>query len=447
MKANRLVKRANGMLLILALLVALAGCGREDGRSGPSIVLVIIDTLRADHVHCYGYVRENTPCMDSLASRGTMWANVQAQSSWTLPAMASIFTGTSERSHRAGMIDESHYGVSDSLEFLPEILDNSGFSTCAIFNVAFMSPKFGFDRGFDFGEFKGCSLEAMDADEVVDSFVGWMERRDSSNSFFAVLHFFDPHFPYDPPEGFRGYRDPAYRGYEWGTRAGEGEDMIEAFRRGEMGEDGLQYMIDSYDGEIAFLDSELSRLCSWLRAEGLADSTLIIVIADHGEEFGEHGMLLHGNQLYNETTRVPLIASGPGVPEGIVDSSLVGQIDILPTILAYLDLPIPSQAEGLDILREEVPLDRELPCSGFNNDISHYVAIRRNNQKLFWHMDSDSAYTFDLRLDPGETQPGPPDSTLVEAALDYWSRPSLYTAPEIPGGEIHAEKLRDLGYM
>ncbi len=359
--------------------------------------------------------------------------------------MTSIFTGVSERTHRAGMINGKFYGISDSLVVLPEILAENGFSTYAVFNVVVMSPRFGFSRGFDFGEYSGCSLEALDADEVVDAFIGWMDSRNSSQRFFAVLHFFDPHFPYDPPDGFRNYRDPDYHGTDYGRDLGE--EMFEAFHNGEMGEEGLQHMVDSYDGEIAFTDSEISRLLSWLRSSELADSTVVIVIADHGEEFGEHGMLTHGKQLYRETTGVPLIMSGPDIPRGVVDSTVVGQYDVLPTILSYLDLPVPGQVEGSDILNPDMQPDREIPCSGFNNNSNNYVAIRRNQHKLFWYTDADSSCQFDLKTDPQELHPGSADSSLIESALEYWATPVMYPAPEIPGGEEFTQKLRDLGYM
>lgn len=433
---------------VIVFLVIMIGCKTEQPDARPNILLVLLDTVRADHLHCYGYERTTSPVIDSLAAEGTIWMQVQGQSSWTLPAMASIFTGTSERSHRAGLRDGHAFGLSEELETIPVLLKDEGYTTSAFFNVPVMAPSYGFTRGFDFTDCRGCSVETLKAEEVVDSFIDYMDHQNihDDSPFFIVLHLFDPHSPYEPPEPFASlWADQSYNGTRWGSKTTA--EIITGFSSGEMDSAGLQNMIDLYDGEIAYTDNQLRRVFNYFEDRGIIDNTLVILVADHGEEFGEHGEVLHGFQLYQETTRVPLIISGPNISSGNVEYTVVGQMDILPTLLAYLEIPIPGQVEGRNIIGvPDTTPPVLLPASGFITPRDE-VVVRRGPVKVFWSVSTDQAVQYDIDSDIGEMNPVSADTSMREEARIYFSTPPLVDAPVVPGQEMLSKKLRDLGYL
>lgn len=440
--------RSFRFLLCLVCLFSLS-CNRGAAPHA-NIVLIIIDTARADHLGCYGYARATSPCIDSLAVSGTRWVRAQAQSPWTLPAIASVMTGMSDRAHRAGMWDGVFYGIDPMLPYLPHILNRAGFETAAFFNVVFLDASFGFNRGFGHFDCEG-SVEATmirDAAATTDSVLSWLDsQREGDGPFFAAVHFYDPHLTYDPPPEYASmFADPAYGGTfgpAWGTKTDVA--MVNEGGVAFTSED-LSHLTDLYDGEIAYVDSQIGRLLAGLRARGLSGSTLVVVIADHGEEFLEHGGLGHGHTLYQELLSIPLIMSGPGVPEGLVDSSLVGQIDIAPTMLAYADIEIPVEMEGVDIL-SSFPGDRVLPSSLLMTTGGR-VTVRRLDQKLHWKQTSGISVQYDLLLDPGETSPlSTVDSTLLEAASFFWATPAAGHPAPVDLAEAAENALRNLGYI
>ena len=434
-------------VICASVMLFLSGCGTGETAGGLNVLLVIVDTVRADHLGCYGYERPTSPVMDSLAAAGTRWENVQGQSSWTLPAMASIFTGATERAHRSGLREGLAMGLSPDLESMPQLLQQRGYNTAAFFNVAVLAPSYGFVRGFDFYDCRGCTID-QNAEEVTDSFLRWMEegRRRDGSPFFVTLHLFDPHYPYTPPEPWKSlWTDTEFRGADWTDVASA--DYLAGFSGGEVDSAAMHHVIACYDAEIAYTDSQLSRVFSFLRREGLADSTLVILMADHGEEFGEHGQVMHGFQLYQETVGVPLIMSGPGVPSGAVREVTVAQIDVLPTLLGRLGMQVPPQVQGMDLLAGEgSPEDRVIPSSGFTTD-REQAALRRGHLKLFWQPGDGQAVMYDLASDPEELMPLEPDSGLVVEAEFYWATPAMGEPAPVPGTEMFVEKLRNLGYI
>jgi choline-sulfatase len=409
-----------------------------------------MDTTRSDHLSCYGYNRATTPCIDSLATAGTRWTRVQAQSSWTLPAIASIMTGMSDRAHRAGMWDGVFYGIDPTLPFLPYLMNSAGFQTAAFFNVVFLDASFGFNRGF--GHFDcAASIEATsirNAETTTDSVLSWLDTgRDEARPFFIAVHYYDPHLTYDPPsECAEEYCSASYTGGfgpAWGSKTD-----VAAINSGEIPifQDDLSNLVDLYDGEIAFTDAQIGRLLAGLRSRGLSSRTLIVLVADHGEEFLDHGGLGHGHTLFQELLSVPLIVSGPDVPADYVDSTLVGQMDIAPTILAYSGLERPGQMEGFDILSSP-PVDRVLPSSLLMTTGGR-VTVRRSDQKIHWEQASGNSVQFDLLVDPYETAPlSGIDSTMLEAAEYFWATPAQGHPASVDLAEAAENALRDLGYI
>ena len=444
------------MAFFLAALLPLASCGGPDPEreaeqanpevSGPNVVLLIIDTLRADHVRCYGYGRDITPTIDSLAAEGAMWANVQGQAAWTLPAIATLYSGLPERAHLAGMREGRLYGLDPDLDVLPELLGRRGWETAGFYNVPVLGPGYGFDQGMDHVDEQGCRL-AVDADVINDKFLSWLDGgREGTGPFLAVLHYFDPHYPYDPPEPYDGLFTPAdHPSTHWATAPTK--MLLNANRLGRLSEDDYRRLEDLYDGEIAFCDAEIGKLMSQLRSRGLAENTIVVVVADHGEEFREHGGLLHGFSMHIEETHVPLVISGPGFRGLGVDSTVVAQMDLLPTILeaAGVEADGPWSRWGVSLLGEPVP-DRVLPSSGFASDAGGYVTVRVGSRRLFWDYRADQAVEFDLDADPMEQDSLPADSAMIEEAAFYWATPAEVIPSEVPGTQARVETLRDLGY-
>lgn len=432
----------------LLLCLLLLACGSDTQH--PDVLLILIDTVRADHLGCYGYHRDTSPTIDSLAAAGTRWARVQAQSPWTLPAMATIMTGLNHRAHKAGLWENRFYGLDSSLPLLPEFFKREGYQTAAFFNVLFMSEDFGFHRGYDYFdcENSGLGLTIRDARQTVDDVLEWLQtERDENRPLFLAVHFYDPHMPYDPESPFDTiFTDPTYNGpfdCLWGGRT----DVADV-NNGDIAVDStdLANLIDLYDGEIAFTDYELNRLFRELRRTGKSENTLVVVMADHGEEFFDHGGVGHGHTLYQELLNVPLIVSGPGIAANIIDSTLVGQIDILPSLSSYCGMDIPELAEGTDIFNR-VLTNRVLPSSMMSTTGAR-VTVRRDDQKVHWVQNSDISFQFDLRTDPGETTVLEAlDSTLVDEALKYWATPPVGNPLPVSEEYSVVETLKNLGYI
>ncbi len=438
------------VILAVAVLLLVSSCGEGPDGNGLNVLLILIDTLRADHVHCYGYERETTPTMDSLAATGMLFMELQSQSSWTLPAMATILSGVSPREHGAGRtMSGEFYGISPELPSMPLHFHSRGYETAAFFNVIFMSEDFGFHYGFDHFDCQGLANRhsIRMADQTVDIVLEWLDTRSGEEPFFMAVHFYDPHIPYNPPEPWNTlWADPDYHG-EYDCKWGSIPEM-KAINSGEttIPATGLENIIGLYDGEIAFTDDQLGRLLEELRDRGLSGNTLVVVMADHGEEFLEHGRVEHGVDLYQEVLHVPLIISGPGVPVGEIIDTPVSQMDIFPTLIALTGLEPHPGVAGVDIL--EIPEEnRDLPASGVLWANGELAALRRGDLKVIWNAGTDSLESYDLATDPGEFFRLDPDSSLINAVLFYWATPALVQAPLVPFGETLNRELRDLGYI
>ena len=435
----------------MTVFLLLGGCGSEPGSASsgrPNVLLVLIDTIRADHLSCYGYHRDTTPNLDSLAASGVRYSRMMSGSPWTLPSMTTIFTGLPERSHRARLRDRTFYGIDPSLPFMPILLKHSGYRTAAFFNVIYMSEHFGFHRGFDHFDCQGLVelWNSRAAGATVDSLLLWLDDRPVEEPFFAAIHLFDPHATYNPPSPYDVmWADPDYQGRfdsSWGVRS----DMDDA-NSGVVQVDsaGIRNLLDLYDGELAYTDAQLGRLFAELRRRNLAGSTLVIVIGDHGEEFGDHGKFAHGHTLHAELLQVPLIIAGPGVPNGIVDSALVGSIDVMPTILAAAGVEPPEGLPGHDLMASGFDPDRTLPASGLGG--SRQACVRRLDRKVIWEAATDSSVMYDQAADPREMSPLPSDSILLAEVLSYWATPPRGNPDAVPWTNAVRNELRDLGYI
>ncbi len=443
--------RIISLVAVSVIILTLLSCGTQTDDTGPrvNVLLIIIDTLRADHMGFWGYERDITPTLDSLALSGASWMKMQAQSPWTLPSTASILTGLTPREHGAGRYEGQLYGLAASIPNLQGILHSEGWQTCAVFNVIFLNENFGFHRGFDHFDCRGVTegIGCRRADKTVDAALAWLSGLDDGSCYFAVLHFYDPHIPYDPPSPYDTlYADPSYTAFKSDE---EQLAVVNSVNRDslEIEAEGLNNLIDLYDGEIAFTDAEISRLLGEIRISGLADSTLVIVLADHGEEFLEHSGIEHGRTLYQEVIHVPLIISGPGVPSGLSIDVPASHIDIMPTVLSFLQMEIPDDLQGRDLFDAGHP-EPDIPSSGLFWTESQQASVRRDDFKIIWNSDGSGIEYYDLSRDPGEQAPlRYPDESMVDAVEFYWATPPVAEAPVISFRDAERNQLRDLGYI
>ncbi|MFO8183669.1 MAG: sulfatase [Candidatus Aegiribacteria sp.] len=427
-------------------LMQCLSCGDSvEDVSRPNVILVIIDTLRADHLGCYGYHRDTSPALDSLAEAGSRWKNFQAQAPWTLPATATIFTGLNAEQHGTGRRNDGDHMLHDEVPTIPSLFSEAGYRTCGIFNVALLSRHMGFARGFD--HYSCDEYGVSRAAGTMDEFLEWLDGEDDGRPFMAVLHIFDVHQPYAPPDPYGNMFFPG--------------DTIEAVYW-EITDDGciahpehLEHFLSRYDGSIRWVDSQLGRLFAQLRDRGLADSTVIMVTADHGEEFLEWGWVGHGGNLYRQMLHVPLIVSGPGIAQGEVLTRPAGQMDILPTLLSLCSIPADHDFQGMDILDSEDDDERPLPASqlmfrGRMLGATPLAVVRFGNLKgLVTRRGSrDSYYMFHLGEDPGELEPMEPSPQMRDMLDHYRSTPMLWNPPVAgPLDSASVRALEDLGYI
>lgn len=315
----RLFRRSLPALAFLALL-GLCGCAESPPR-GSSVLLITLDTTRADRLGCYGHAGADTPVLDRLAARGALFESAYTAAPITLPAHASIFTGTYPQFH--GVRDNGSFLLDPRLVTLAEVFADAGFRTGAFVGAYPVDSKFGLNQGFEVYDDQlppasaatGFSYPERPAAEVVASAADWLAGLDGDARFLAWVHVFDPHAPYAAPEPFAS-----------------------------------RHAADPYQGEVAYVDHALGELLAGLEGLGRGDDTLIVVVADHGEGLGEHGEETHTALIYDSTMRVPLLLAGPGIPAGLRVGETVRTIDILPTLTELLRLDTPADHQGASLL-------------------------------------------------------------------------------------------------
>jgi arylsulfatase A-like enzyme/Flp pilus assembly protein TadD len=286
----------------------------------PNVVVVTIDTLRADHLACYGYDRIKTPNIDQLARTGVRFANALTPVPITLPAHTALMTG--QYPMATGIHDFSGNKLASGAMTLARVLKAHGYSAAAFIGSAALDSRFGLNQGFDtyydhfnLGHSREIHLDEIKrrGDQVVDLALKWLESH-RQKPFFIWVHLYDPHAPYDPPEPYAGL----YRGRP-------------------------------YDGEIAFADAQVGRLFDYLKRQHLNEHSLVILASDHGESLGEHGEKTHGFFIYNATLHVALIVRIPGGTPRVVQQG-VSLVDVMPTVLQALRISRPSSVEGQSLL-------------------------------------------------------------------------------------------------
>jgi arylsulfatase A-like enzyme len=323
-----------------------------DKGTGCNLVLITIDTLRTDHLSCYGYERNTTPHIDAIAEQGIIFRNVVAPSSWTAPSMASLFTSTYPINH--GMVHGINQRkrmkevLSQDLTTLPEILQKKGYTTFGVSTNHNLTKEFGFGRGFDYFKYLGWK----NADMVNKTVSSWEGAIKQSEKYFLWLHYNDPHIPYVA-------RSPWIERYALQSP----DQALRVSRRARslrrlnefipiLKEDPQAFadLLALYDSEISFVDFHIGKLMERFAFESDA---LIIITSDHGEEFLEHDYLGHGNNLHQETIAVPLILKQPSSSKKKTVERYVNLLDIMPTILDLLDINFPDQTLGESVFERK----------------------------------------------------------------------------------------------
>ena len=452
---------AAGLLFALAaLLIAGTGCSTPDTkeRFGRPIILIVVDTLRADHLGAYGHTRPTSPRIDEWAGSGRLFEVALSTAPWTAPAFGSLFTGQMPSRH--GVLGQERpdgkqiFGRLDpGVPTLAGMLSDHGYTTAAMVNNPFLAPEFGLDRGFDLYDYRfGNNVEVRRAEEMVDLAIEWIDQQQDA-PFFLVLHLFDPHMNYDAPEPFRGrFTD------DISSKLKLPVEELNAIRIGVMRlEPGDQRFIGAaYDEEIAYVDHEIDRFRQALEQRGLLERGLVLLTSDHGEELFEHGGFEHGHALWQELIHVPLIAWGAGVLPGR-ETTPISLVDVTPTLLEFAGVELPHEVEGrslLDSLRGGKPPGDRTLFAEQNLYGSELKAALDWPYKLIVNPENGDRWLFDLANNPGEIL-RPWDEHAEKAddlqrALLLWLERDLAARTEQAPAELGSdtlEQLRSLGYV
>jgi len=397
----------------------------------PSVLLVSIDTLRADHLGSYGYQPAATPVIDALAARGLRFEQAETVTPLTLPAHTSLLSGTFPAFH--GVRDNGSFYVGDEITTLAEVLKARGYRTGGFIGAYVLDHRWGIAQGFDhyyddfdlsrFEMAAGLDAAQRPGREVVDHALAWLAAQ-GSQPFFAWVHLYDPHSPYVPAEPYRS-RFPAT-------------------------------MEGAYDGEIAATDAQVGRLVDFLSTNRRLENTVIVVVGDHGESLGEHGEQQHGFFIYDSAVRIPLIVAGPGVPIRAVPDQ-VRIVDVMPTILDLTGVAVPAAVQGVSLM----PLGRGKPLDllgysetwypRYHYGWSELTAVRDGRYKF---IAAPRRELYDTQADPGELHDvaasNPRVADALERALgEMTAKLAVAATPQQPRAiepEVE-ERLRSLGYV
>jgi arylsulfatase A-like enzyme/Tfp pilus assembly protein PilF len=434
-------------LLTVALLIVAAVITawwlRRDERV--NVLLIIVDTLRADHLGCYGYENAQTPTIDALALRGTRFSRVVASAPVTAPSIATIFTSTYPPFH--GVRDNEFFALNPTLPTIASVFREAGYRTAAFVGSAVLDKRYGFGEGFDhydddmsaefviYGESYALEREQVQgaerrAENVTNAAIEWLQKQGGRNPFFCAVHYFDPHLGYNPPPPFR-----------------------ERFRT------------SPYDGEIAYTDTQIGVLLGALTKMGVRRKTLVVFTADHGEGLGDHGEDSHGYFIYDSTVLVPLVFNLQGnITAGSVIHTQVRTVDIMPTILDLARLDVPETAQGTSLTA--VVQGLEEPTNVDDRDA--YIETLHTLYSYRWHelqgirtarwkyVRAPQPEIYDLQADPDEAinliqknaeEAERLENTLVDLENELARGSGPFMAKRAKSEPEIVQKMKALGYV
>ena len=392
-----------------------------------NIVLITLDTVRADHLHCYGDDKIQTPVLDGLAAHGVLFEKAVTQTPLTQPSHASMFTGTNPNVH--GVRDTGGFALQPSSVTLATILRKHGWNTAGFISATVLKRIFGFAQGFATYDDQllqtasDMEIVARPANVAVDHAIGWLESQGGKKPFFLWVHLYDAHEPYNPPAQFRE-----------------------------------QYPGDPYDAEIAFEDQQLGRLLHAVYEKSPGDKTLVIVLSDHGEGLGQHGELKHGVFLYDSTVRIAWIMAGPRIPAGVRVQQQAREIDLLPTVLDLLGKKASSSVQGTSLM--PAFFGRSVP-STYSYEETLYPKINMGWSELrgihtahWMYVRAPKPELYDLDQDPGELNniidAHPKEYRKLEAQLKTLSRLGNSDTEKVAARQMDQstmKQLESLGYV
>ena len=437
----------------VALLPLLGACRSP---SPPNVVVVLVDTLRPDYLGCYGHPGGLTPFIDGLAGRGVLYANAYAPSTWTLPSVASLFTSRWPSQH--GVV-KLFSALPSTERTLAQILRERGFATAGFLATRTLPPASGFGQGFEVWQKAGDSGRLKDGGREVNARTfAWLDGRprDDRRPVFLYLHYMEPHFPYDPlPDRLEAALAPygftSEQRAEWERRLGT--FLTHALEEGSGRPDDMGVVRDFYLAEVASFDVVMRELIEGLTARGVLPHGVVVLTADHGEEFYEHGNVGHGLNLFNETLRVPLLLHVPGRTPGVVEGT-VSLLDIAPTVLDLVGGPAEPRFEGVSLVRPASggSAYAELPSTPAGKEPVQDLAVVHGTRKLATTPAGREEF-YDLARDPGEREPNGLDATARTAlrqTLDVFRGQAgrdVSGARERDVDQTTQERLRALGYV
>lgn len=464
-KARRTSRRRRSALLLLGLMGTVSGCGPDAAQiraldPRPNILLISLDTTRADHLSAYGYERETSPSLDALAEEGILFETAYAPSATTGPSHASLFTSVSPLSHG---VTKNGRSLDPGWTTLAQALARAGYETAAVISSYVLASRFGYDRGFaffdeDFSEAEAPSgVSVWEGEEIEGKFYGraddtthraldWLEDRpDPERPFFLFVHYFDPHDPYVVPHD---YQPPFLPGPK------------EALKRNRI--------IFMYDAVLAYMDQEVGRLLKALGPLGLEDNTLVVVTGDHGEGLDQRGHWHHGIHVYEEGVRVPLIVRWPGrSPTGLRVTAPTSLVDLAPSLLAASQTPPEPSFGGrnlADVLKGGPTPDPGSPIWLYRR---HYApgdsvqeaqasgeqwALRRGQWKLIIGESEGVLELYDLLADPKEENNLASERKEValrlQTELESWMAEQPKTSRPAEAVDLEVQRrLEALGYV
>lgn len=427
-------RSARAILAALMLLLAAAGWAQQReaaatgvaqdiaaaGRPSPAaaagampynVVLISLDSLRADHLRTYGYQRDTAPAIDRLAREGVLFQNAIATSSWTLPTHITMFSGRYQLSH--GVVDETS-ALPPSIPTLGQIFKAAGFATAGFASGPYLAGHYGYDRGMDtYQDFSSRYPDphqvraAVLSPEINSNALAWLDAH-ASERFFLFLHYFDIHYDYVPPAPYDTMFDADYTGTFDGRNFIERADVNK-----NMDKRDLDHIRALYDGEIRFTADHVDRVLDKLAALGLLEKTVVMLVADHGDEFFEHGNKGHHRTLYDEVIRVPMVLRLPGKAHaGERVEAQVSLVDVFPTLLETAAVAAPPGVEGLSVLRlvDGSAQPRDAVYSEFYDKVGFNLQVARRTplDKTIHHFNRithptrSSIEYYDLAGDPRE---------------------------------------------
>jgi arylsulfatase A-like enzyme len=462
-RERRRRRHLGSVAMFLALACpSLLGCSRP---SPPDVILVTLDTTRADHIGAYGYPRQISPEIDRFARDAVLFRHAWSTAPWTLPAHASIFTGKYPTSHGAHfnaaggdatLADALRNPVFEQFKAnrlgeeqvtLAELLQQAGYDTAAFVGGPWLSPVFGLLQGYALQDAAIDSVVGRRADELTDRAIAWMRQVPRGRPLHLLINYFDPHSPFDPPPGYDDLPLSKVPLVVTEAQVNQGRALPPQQRAA---------YIDRYDGEIRFMDHHFARLLEALREAGRYEGAVIVVVADHGESFGEHGLMGHARALYEDVLHVPLIVRFPGGRDaGTERDETVSVADLLLVIGREAGLSLPAGVESVPLGQRHIVL-----AECYKNPYAAEHSGPRFDRDLLagiqwpWKLILPSRGVPELyRLDddPGELRDRSADPVAVGLRTALQAAHAELKPPEssaVPAMSPEArERLRSLGYM